>query len=182
MRLDRVFAALSGLLSAVSVVIAITSPSEAAKHVAVVVAIVFGVLCVAIIVWELARGVTRRVTPHQQATMISPQTVPLPKEIRHRVINSADFVPIILRRTFRHCEIVGSVHLPGAHVERSTWILGSFTTVNNLATDLPVDTCSFIDCKFFDCEFKGCTGLGTKAQIASLKAAFAIPDDDPQWS
>lgn len=106
---------------------------------------------------------------------------PLPSEVIGQFVDTAAYGPVVHGRTFRHCEIVGAVHLPGSHVERSKWILGSFRAVGDITTDFPPGTCSFMGCKFFDCEFNGCTGIGTKAQVASLKAAFSIPEDDPQW-
>jgi hypothetical protein len=59
MHLDRIVGALSGAFSALSVVLAVATPSGGLKVLAIVSAVLFGVVCGGIIVWEVQASVRK---------------------------------------------------------------------------------------------------------------------------
>lgn len=102
----------------------------------------------------------------------------LSDHVVNRVIRSSDHAPVVHGRRFENCEIRGTIHLAGSHIENSKWLLGRFQAVSDVRS-LPVGTLSFIDCQFDHCTFTDCTGVGTTEQVASLQAALGITGD--QW-
>jgi hypothetical protein len=60
MHLDRIVGAVSGAFTAVSVILALAAPSETFRFWAIVSAAIFGLICVAVLLWEFSHPLRRR--------------------------------------------------------------------------------------------------------------------------
>jgi hypothetical protein len=101
---------------------------------------------------------------------------PLPDRFVGQRVCLMDLPPMVYRRTFERCEMVGPspALLAGCKVDGSRW-LGmferSFVEIPDVA-ELPPDTTSFVECSFLFCEFQDFVATGTKKQLEGLQAVF----------
>jgi hypothetical protein len=101
---------------------------------------------------------------------------PLPRRIAGQRILIANLPPIVHRRTFERCELVGppSVLLSGCKIDETRW-LGMFDTslveVDD-AVNLPAGTVTFLECCFIGCELQSFVAVGLREQLDGLRAIF----------
>jgi hypothetical protein len=99
----------------------------------------------------------------------------LPKRIHGEQVDLAVLDPsrAIMRRTFKGCDIFGSVHVlfGECHIERTMWARPEFVIVPDPAI-LPPGTIAFYGCRFSRCKFSGIKAVGAEAEINALMAIF----------
>jgi hypothetical protein len=99
----------------------------------------------------------------------------LPRRIRGERVDLAVLDPsrAIMQRTFKGCEIFGSVNVlfGECHIEHTMWARPELLVVPDQIT-LPPGTITFYGCRFSKCKFSGITAVGTEREIKALLAIF----------